>query len=174
MRRALLLLWQGVKLQSAGARHRFATCFRVPPRSMYHTRPRRAAGGTAGHGGGDAGWCCGPGVLFPRARDASTRNDRRAHTHATYLSRLHVPASSELWAAKHTSCAGPPATTHTAGWTSAWRGWRSRVGCDLSRIVMRFMERRRRACVLPVAGVKRHGSSRRGTVSYVWRFLWAM
>jgi hypothetical protein len=54
--------------------------------------------------------CC---FVFPRARDAWTRDDRRAHTHASSLSRLHCPTSSELWATKHAACAGALATTHT-------------------------------------------------------------
>lgn len=37
-------------------RARFATFFRVPPRSMYHARPRRAVGGAAGRGAGAAVW----------------------------------------------------------------------------------------------------------------------
>jgi hypothetical protein len=52
-----------------------------------------------------------PGVLFPRARDAWTRYDRRAHTHATSLRRLHCPTAPKLSAAQHTTRAAPPATT---------------------------------------------------------------
>ena len=116
-------------------------------RALCTTRVRRARlAGQQGAAGGAAGCCSATGVLFPRAGDAWTREDRRAHTHAPSLSRLHVPASSEMWATKHAACAGALATTQTAGWTSAWRGWRSPVDVALSMIIGRFMERRRRAC----------------------------
>jgi hypothetical protein len=84
-RRALLLLWQGVNCRPAGARRRSATCFCVPPRFTYHARPRRAADGSAGHGGGAAVlvqcfWC----ALFSRRQRLDARRPSRTHSRAIF------------------------------------------------------------------------------------------
>jgi hypothetical protein len=56
--RVRLLQVQGVKLQASWCAPPLRRHFRVPPRSMYHARPPRAAGGAAGNGGDAVGWCC--------------------------------------------------------------------------------------------------------------------
>jgi len=85
----------------AGARRRFAAIY-ARPRALCITRVRRArlAGQqvTAATFWGGAVF---PGVLFPRPRDASTRDGRRAHYHSASLNRLHRPTPSEMWVAKH-------------------------------------------------------------------------
>jgi hypothetical protein len=91
--------------------------------------------------------------------------------HATSLSRLHCPTAPELSAAQRTTRAAPPVTTQTAGWTSAMRGWRAPVDGAPSTIIMRFMERRRRACVccqsLGEQEVRRSTVLRRSTAYFV-------
>jgi hypothetical protein len=164
VRQALLLLWQGVncsQLVRATASPPVFVCRRAlritrvrgaRPAMQQSTVPALLCG------------CSASGVQFPRARDARTRDDRRAHTHAPPLSRLHCPTAPKLSAAQHTTRAAPPATT--AGCTSAMRGWRSPVDAVPSKIIMRFMERRgARAFAASrwVSRLKRHRSSRRGT-----------
>jgi len=159
------LLFQGNTLQSAGARHRSATCFCVPPRFTYHARPRRAAGGAAGYGGGAAAWVqCFWCALFSRRQRLDARRPPRTHSR-DILAPFTLPDGAQaVGSTAHDSCCS---SCHhidrrldlgLAPLALACRRWpqhnhRALHGAAAARV---------RVC--QSLGVKRHRSSRRGTV----------
>jgi hypothetical protein len=103
--------------------------------------------GAAWHGAGAAVCCC---VSWSAISTGEKRFDAsrppRTHSRAVFEPFTRSNVVRAAGSAAHDSCRPPPATAQTAGCTSAMRGWRSPVDGGPSTTIVRFMERRRRAC----------------------------
>jgi hypothetical protein len=114
VRRALLLLWQGINCRPAGARRRPATCFRVPPRSMYHARPRCAAGGAAGHGDGAAVWVqCFWCAVFSRRERFGARRPSHTRSFDIFASLALSSVVRAVGSKAHVVCSASSSCPHT-------------------------------------------------------------